>query len=200
MNKKDKRKLKHHILLNAYGDPKLARQGRDWGDDRFYRETGIKINNKSRVVPKIKKTTKRGKQRKQKYYNNYKEHIKSGRKPNEAHILRTSSKIQPKPVKKSKPVISDIVVDITNNERETTRESNWSIWSSKKEKEEFPPQYKKLAERFNLKEKLGKKASYGYAMLYFMYVREMSYKEAKKIVKADSNAIKHYVYHSEYKV
>jgi len=177
-------KRRYNYLMNYFEDSKKANMLKHWGEERLYKEYGLRIpqTTSRRVVQEVSK--KKRQQRAKKQTTNFRALKQAGFSADKAKSLK----------KKSKRMVEFY---ITGNpmhyfERKTTlkeaqqRKSLWAQWSKdtwKKRKEYeakgikdkspsmFPDWVDEMAETFNEQNKLQDEDSYGYAVLYESFHR-----------------------------
>jgi len=185
--KNNLRKYKYALVYNIYQRDDVAKASRSWSFETIQDRLGIPIPSVTRYrVPEIKHVA--SKKRKQDYIN-YLEHRSKGYVKEYAFKERR---------KKWLPFIVDIKEPVSkgllSKWKEDARVRDWKIWSSSKQYEEFPAWIREYARHYNHQEKIKAMGSYGYALMYYRYVRGWDEESAFDYVKPDKNSILSYYY------
>ena len=169
-----RKQRRYRTIVNATGDPKLARKYRNKSDVSIELELGIKVPKRK---PRLIKEERRGKQTKK--VRNYivstptikrdelvfTSKIFKGRK-----VPRVTTKVKEPKVARKAPGAVESLFKPYFTPKQDARQDKWGEWSGNKKKL-IPKAIRTMAFRINRRAGLkDDSAAYGYAVLYYAYV------------------------------
>lgn len=168
------RQIKYHFILNLTGDVKLARRGRDWSLKRIEQVFGVSTSRSyyNKDVTILEKPPKRVELTKRQLENRRRRFDSGGV---QIPPIVTGVTFVPPQIPYQRPVLKDYnKVDrktIRREERSKDERDNWAWWASI---EEYPAHIVRLAEIANRRGNKQKDDSFGWAVVYNMYVLNMT--------------------------
>lgn len=172
-------KIRYAVVRNATGDTSLARKASQWSNERIEREFGVTVRKTElRPIEDTKQAQKR--------YLNYKAYIELGYEPKEAKKLKQ---------KRATKVVDSILrkrVKRYGKIEVTDRKKQWKEWVKtidENGKNAIPKEIKELASQVNRialqKYASDDNARYGYAVMYYAYVRQMTIQEVMDVIRPE---------------
>lgn len=191
-------KQRYAIIYNTFANSKLADVYSRRSDERIKNELGIVIPKKSTYVRPTRKFTfseRKAKQRElmlfleQKYKLSTIEARKTAKRrtpkkpPKMTELKQQLTEIRNVKIQE----IKDINMIARRNKEKTRakRASQWAFWSNPKKGGVFPNYLQRMIYKLNLDADLDSEDSYGYCVIYQMYVNEYSLDDALAFVKPD---------------
>jgi hypothetical protein len=172
-------KIRYAVVRNATGDTALARKASQWSNKRIEREFGVSVR-KTELRP-VEDT-----KRQQRKYLNYKRYVELGFEPKEAKKLKT------KRPERIKDITLKTKIKTYGKKTMDDRKEQWREWCKTKDengKNAIPPQLKELATRINNialdRYASDDNARYGYAVVYYAYVRQMSIEDVMDVIRPE---------------
>ena len=172
-------KIRYATVRNATGDTKLARKASQWSNERIELEFGVKVRNYPlRPIEETKRA--------QRQYLNYKRYIELGVEPQVAKKLKTKKAVK----------VDDVVlkqrIKIYGKKTPDDRKAQWKEWVKtidENGKNAIPPKIKELASQINRialdRYSSDDNARYGYAVVYYAYVRQMSIEDVMDVIRPE---------------
>lgn len=186
LTRAERYKRNYRIIKNTYQNTTLAKRAQTWGDDRLYKDLGIKVSNKK--TPVLKKI----KHSQQSYYNRkldkfvYARSVGFTPKESKKFVKYKQSKID------SSKDYQDVSAKRLNFQNRKKRLRLWREWSSHDEADRgnMPPEIEKIARERNKKTKVAGKqldefAKYGYVVAFYQFVHGRDFEDIKDFVNPD---------------
>lgn len=173
MSYNNNRRIKYNYVLNITGDVEIARKARGWSLSRIEQTFGVSTSrtyyNKTVTIlekpPKFKPLTKRQRELRRKRIQWYYDSLK------ETPIIYVSPPLPkpPTPIPHYKPTtIREFgISEFKNNDYS----QHWSNWARM---ENYPDEFVEIVKDINLQNNLKKDDSFGWAVLYYMYIHNLS--------------------------
>ena len=174
-------RIRYAVVRNVTGDSTLDRKASQWSNERIQREFGVVVR-KAPLRPVAKTKTA------QRTYRYYKQYLELGYTPEVARKLKNK---KPLPIQ----IVKSFSKEVPSKFNKTTkqdRKDQWSTWVktiNKNGKNAIPTEFKQYAAAIN-KFALSEFASddnarYGYAVMYYAYVNQMSIEEVMDVLRPE---------------
>ena len=199
MNYNDLRRLKYHVVKNAYQDVKLAQRARNWSAEKIEQELGLKLPNR---IPKLRKDvsirTQKQKQLELKKFQYLRDElIKNNTSKVEAIKIASSFK------KRSYDTVNQIIKSYSSKNKDgvikvkpvdqwqeymkapkVDRIKQWSNWA--KSGRVYPDEIKQLAAYYNNKKGLADDHHLGWAIVYQAFINNQDPNKLAKYFTVDT--------------